>query len=359
MSQRTAVLGWREDSDEPPAPSHSTRDATLLSLVLHLPAIALAIYALFYLERLPEAPIEPEIEVSFLEPRQPIELLRPIPPAPSRDQPARELGFQSKTPSDADERLPPGDPRQAEALPAQPEAARSGEPDRSSQSEDEPRESANTPREQPPATPTRESVPDPVVDAPNEPQQERDPLAPRTGRPAEPNSRPDDDLPPNPRLPREGQPGGTNRGLELRQKLVGGFQGDVRFDNNDYPWDDYSRQLYWAIYRRWLNEMYERTERFKREQRSKGLGTVDADCAIHFVIHRNGTISDAEIVYEGVLTTLADSAKAAVESAVISRLPDDAPRDREGVTFTFRIYGGGTAWDLEESLRRARHDGVF
>ena len=112
------------------------------------------------------------------------------------------------------------------------------------------------------------------------------------------------------------------------------------------------------MYRAWLRELLARARRFEREQKLGNLPRLDGEVRIHFVIGRDGSVSDLAIVGPGGLETLAEASSSALLRAVLPPLPADFPRDREGVTFRF-ILSVDNALQMERQLRYLRSRGQF
>lgn len=337
------------------APPQSARaQALTLAVLLHLPFVTFLAIVLFFLEPLPETNLKPDIQVSLLPPPQ-IRQARPfMPPLQSKRQPNPNSKDRSEQAESQPLARPPGSPQAPEEKSNGMESPRSGTPDEKAVVRDDPSEQT------PPEPLTGESAGTPSAAAPPlSPEQEDDPDGVIRQKSGALGQRNDDDLPPRPRASR-GTSDGDGRALEFRQRLSKGYQGNIRFDNNDYDWDDYQTKIYWLVYRAWLRQLLDAAPRFRREEFQKGLNDIDSECRIHFRIHRDGTVSDIEVIYEGRVVTLAEaSAKTLSQVSPLTPLPSDSPRDVEGVTYTFIIYGDTTAAALEYGLTRERAAGEF
>jgi TonB family protein len=217
---------------------------------------------------------------------------------------------------------------------------------------EEPEEAA--PQPQPPGElfPAPQDVPPPEPDAPRQQSE--------TQREPEPEPLP---LPtPRPRRPeREPDRGGARQQLPgIEAEIQGGyFNQNLKFDSNDYRWSEYATKLYFAVYRAWLRELHGRVRRFERDQTLQGLSSLDGNVSIHFTIHRDGGVSRLQVRNPSRLPALDAASEAALRRAVIPPLPDDFPRDQEGVTFGFELRGFRSAQQLERQLEWSRSKGEF
>ncbi len=400
-------LPWENRRDETRETLRHFAVAILLSVLLHL----VLLFLLAGWARATPPPEEQEVFVPLaLEPPPESPPEQPRPPAPPAE-PARErqekrqeprkgeeppeerslLGWNSRGEIEGAPDRPPG-PEAAIHAPPKPGGGPSAEegpevvPDEGKQREDaetgEPREGPalpeprSLPPEQPPlpaeeATPDAEPTPVPAESPPDAASEElpgepaepgrQEPEAPAAG--ATPPTR---GLPPLPRrLPerpvptRPNRPPGPGRAPDFDAEIDGGMFGSLRFDSKDYDWSDYSTKVYFAIYRAWLRELYGRVRRFERDQKLRNLPTLDGEVKIHFVLHRDGSVSDVQVISPSVLPALDDASAAALVRAVLPPLPADFPRDREGLTFLFEISGFPSAYHLEQQLRWRRMNGEF
>ncbi len=339
---------------EAPTRRRGRTQALTLAVMLHLPFVTFLAIVLFFLEPLPETKLKPDVEISLLQ-QPPIPAVRPAPPMV---QPRQQQRAESVRRSDQGDKpplvQPPGAPRELDERSTGTESPRRGTP--------EDQDVTREPQEQtlPPEPATGDSAGSPSSAAPpTDLDRENDPRGVIRQRSGASGTNNDDDLPPRARTDR-GASEGTGKGLDFRQRLSKGYQGNIRFDNNDYDWDDYQTKIYWLVYRAWLRQLLDAAPRFRREEFQKGLNDIDSECRIHFQIHRDGTVSDIEVIYEGRVVTLAEaSAKTLSQVSPLTPLPSDSPRDVEGVTYTFIIYGDTTAAALEYGLTRERAAGEF
>lgn len=185
-----------------------------------------------------------------------------------------------------------------------------------------------------------------------------EPLAPAPGAAA---SRPEPTpLPERPsRPPTSGERPRPRRPLDFNAQIQGGYFGDLKFDSSDYNWSEYSTKVYFAVYRAWLRELFSRVLRFQRDQSLLGLPNLDGKVHIHFVFHRDGHVDQIQVVSPSPIPTLDRASSVALERAVLPPLPADFPRDQEGITFSFEIFGFQSAQQLERRLKYSRYQGEF
>ncbi len=366
--------------------------ALAISLLLHLLVLFLASMAMFR----PSEPPEPEeisVPLTFVEPEQAApapraEPAQPVEPADELaqgdDQPQVDeslLGFSSPEGEiearptrpqgpESDIHAPPApvDAPEGEIAPDAPEEAPEDVPDAALDDEEEPAEEV-------PADSAEEPTPDVVQPAPEEsgepapmPEDEtgtpaevpaREPEAPRTGRAPLPFPPVPDRTEARPARPRPDR-SRVRRVPDFDAPVSGGFWADnLRFDSRDYDWSEYSTKVYFAVYRAWLRELYGRIRRFERDQAMLGLPGLDGQVTIHFTLHRDGSVGDLQVLDSSQLPTLDAASSAALLRAVLPPLPDDFPRDAEGVTFRFRISGFETASQMERQLRYRQYRGEF
>ncbi|GAB4368454.1 MAG: hypothetical protein Kow0062_01670 [Acidobacteriota bacterium] len=357
--------------------------ALVISLLLHL--LVLIVAGLVALAA-PEPPEEQPVEVplTFVEPEPPPEPQATAPepapaePPPDETQPARDesgespdsslLGFSSPEGEVEAQPLRPQGPEDEIHAPPKPEPGPEDAPVSPRPTEEpepaEPEPPSDTPAESTPSgrPPLREPEPAPEQEpgAPLEaPARAED--APRAGEAPLPFP-PVPEREPTPEQPRRSTPERprVRRAPDFDVPATGGFWADnLRFDSRDYDWSDYSTKLYFAVYRAWLRELHGRIRRFERDQALLGLPSLDAEVTIHVTLHRDGSVSDLRILDASVLPTLDDASAAAIQRAVIPPLPEDFPRDAEGVTWRFRISRFETARQMERQLEWMRYRGEF
>lgn len=196
--------------------------------------------------------------------------------------------------------------------------------------------------------------------------------------------------------------GGKRRGLNMELPPdVGGLM-DFEFDDKDYDWADYQSQMYWAIWRSWMNRLHMSEpafDRFAVRERS-GICSIDSPAAgkackfpndplcghlpiynepahmvagftpgncvvrlqgttvVRFVIERSGTISTISILDSSTIPPLDDAAEDGLKEAPLPRLPEDFDKNSEGVTARFIVdvpYGP----DFKEYMSELKRRGIF
>ncbi len=163
-----------------------------------------------------------------------------------------------------------------------------------------------------------------------------------------------DKRPPPLSVPRQPQ-----RVPDIGLEVKGAYFGDLRFDSRDYDWSDYHYKVYWAIYRAWLRELWNNRARFGRDQLIGNLDFLDGEVRIRFTLHRDGSVSGLEVLAPSVMPTLDQASLGSISGAVLPPLPDDFPRDSEGVTFRYMLRGFPSAQHLEYRLRYGKAAGEF
>lgn len=143
---------------------------------------------------------------------------------------------------------------------------------------------------------------------------------------------------------RPGSGGGTRSTPDLKPGTEYKFQfnnpgwlqdhntGTMSFDTQGFPWGDYARKLYVAIKNRWM----ERIPLAAKE------GIAGYTCQ-HFVIARDGTVESIDIKHPSNVPPFTRAATDAINAASkVPPLPEDFPKDREGVTYCFyyNMYPG-------------------
>jgi TonB family protein len=156
----------------------------------------------------------------------------------------------------------------------------------------------------------------------------------------------------------EGRGAGGRRGLDLSLPPGRGAFGDFSFEDKDYDWSDYWSQMYWAIWRAWMNRLYVGISSFDRWSVQRRTQTLKGTVLIRFVIERNGSVSVIEVLEPSVLGPLDDSAQAALKEAILPRLPDDFTKESEAVTGRFSMEIDSLhSW--REELKYMKYRGVF
>lgn len=360
--------------------------AAVVSLLLH--AVIMALLLLLISPEMPASEEEIYVPLTLEQPPPPPELPQAAPP-PVDQQKADEqkdeqkraipedaslLGWNSEGEEKRAPDRPPGPELDVHA-PPKPLDGEDLEPGTEEEEQQEPEEPIAEQEPQPEQTPSRQPPPEvqeppeqtrpPETVEPEAPRQGQEPedlpLDPRAPAPGAAASRPEP-LPPSERAPRppaSGDRARPRRPLDFDAQIQGGYFGDLKFDSSDYNWSEYSTKVYFAVYRAWLRELYARVLRFQRDQSLLGLPNLDGKVHIHFVFHRDGHVDQIQVVSPSPIPTLDRASSVALERAVLPPLPEDFPRDQEGITFSFELYGFQSAQQLERRLKYSRFQGEF
>ncbi len=141
-----------------------------------------------------------------------------------------------------------------------------------------------------------------------------------------------------------GDPGGEDRRQSFRQALQQlesgtydfssfdnpaylreGNYGTLSFDTKGFEWGDYARQLYLIIKKNWYDRI---PLAAYYGQRGKVF--------IRFVIEKDGSITDLAVIRSSEIAPLDRAAENAIRASnPLPPLPDNFPKEREGVTFGF------------------------
>jgi TonB family protein len=106
--------------------------------------------------------------------------------------------------------------------------------------------------------------------------------------------------------------------------------GSLSFDTKGFDWGSYSRRIYWIIWSNWNARMPQAVYTGQ-----KGAVTV------RFVIERDGRLSVISILDESGVPAYDSAAVLALEASnPLPPLPDNFPKEREGVTgrFLYNMY---------------------
>jgi TonB family protein len=109
--------------------------------------------------------------------------------------------------------------------------------------------------------------------------------------------------------------------------------GSLSFDTKGFDWGPYSRRIYWIIWSNWHDRMPPAL-----------YAGMKGQVTVHFVIHRDGRITDIEILSPSGIPAYDNAATLALEaSSPLPPLPDDFPRESDGVTgrFLYNIWEEG------------------
>jgi TonB family protein len=121
--------------------------------------------------------------------------------------------------------------------------------------------------------------------------------------------------------------GGAGEPLRYDNPVGGlsGPTGGLSFDTAGFDWGPYARRIYWIIWTNW-------TRGWPPAARAGLSGVV----TVRFRIHRNGSISSIVVMKESGTPAFDTCATLALEaSSPLPPLPDDFPKDSEGITARF------------------------
>jgi TonB family protein len=101
--------------------------------------------------------------------------------------------------------------------------------------------------------------------------------------------------------------------------------GSLSFDTKGFDWGPYSRRIYWIIWSNWHDRMPPAV-----------YAGLKGQVTVHFVIHRDGSITDIQILSSSGVPAYDSAATLALEaSSALPPLPDDFPKESDGVTGRF------------------------
>jgi len=148
--------------------------------------------------------------------------------------------------------------------------------------------------------------------------------------------------PPTPRTPAAGS-AGPSRNLivpDLSTVPSSGFgMGPLHFESGDYDWDDYGRQIYFAIWRAWHRRLWQTTDEFEKWAHREGNWQLNHQNQIAFTIERSGQVTAVRLEGASGSPPLDRSALDALAEVILPPLPSDFPREREVVHARFVAIG--------------------
>lgn len=165
---------------------------------------------------------------------------------------------------------------------------------------------------------------------------------------------------------REARPRGPAGSPEARNVFVpdisvspatGFGVGNLVFESRDYDWNDYARQIYFAIWRAWHNRLYQTVDDFEKWSHEGNQFLLDHQTQIRFVIEGSGQVTGIAIEFPSGCVPLDDSAADALAEVILPPLPADFPRDSEVVHARFIAFA--EIRDLRPGLRRLKMLGYF
>ena len=133
--------------------------------------------------------------------------------------------------------------------------------------------------------------------------------------------------------------------------------GPLHFESIDYDWNDYGRQIYWAIWRAWHNRLYVTADDFEKWAHGADEWYLRHQAQVRFVIQGNGQVEQVVLESGSGCGPLDDSATDALREVILPPLPRDFPRDSEVVHATF--FAKGWIRHMRPALRRMKSEGLF
>lgn len=164
--------------------------------------------------------------------------------------------------------------------------------------------------------------------------------------PPPPPSRPGTDVPRNVVMPDTSEIPTTGFGM-----------GNLVFESQDYDWNDYGRQIYWAIWKAWHHRLWMTTDDFEKWAHHGGNWYLEHSTQVRFVIEGNGQVTGIVQEAPSGCGPLDASALDALSEVILPPLPGDFPRDREVVHARFLAKGHIRA--LRPTLSRLKRAGLF
>lgn len=137
-------------------------------------------------------------------------------------------------------------------------------------------------------------------------------------------------------LARMGAAGASGAGEGVRFRYdnpTGGLAtptGSLSFDTKGFDWGPYARKIYWIIWSNWHARMPPAV-----------YAGLKGQVTVHFVIHRDGRISDIEVLSSSGIPAYDSAAVLALEaSSPLPPLPETFPGESDGVTgrFLYNIW---------------------
>jgi len=146
---------------------------------------------------------------------------------------------------------------------------------------------------------------------------------------------------PRPPAPKSHRGGGGGTGGLVMPDMPGlGFGvGNLQFEGNDYDWDDYGQEIYWAIKRAWYRRLLADAGVFERWSFERRISDLDHTSGVRFTILRSGQVVDVLVETASGCRPLDDSATEALQEVVLPPLPEDFKRESETVHAHFIAEG--------------------
>ena len=133
--------------------------------------------------------------------------------------------------------------------------------------------------------------------------------------------------------------------------------GNLTFESGDYDWEDYSRQIYFIIWRAWHNRLLARADDFEKWAQQDSVFMLDHMNGVRFTIEKNGQIVDIVLERASGSEPFDLSSIEGLDEALLPPLPDDFPRDMETVHVYF--IGQGPIGSMRRTLLEFKRAGWF
>jgi hypothetical protein len=133
--------------------------------------------------------------------------------------------------------------------------------------------------------------------------------------------------------------------------------GNLTFESGDYDWSDYSRQIYFIIWRAWHNRLLARADDFEKWAQQNSIFMLDHINGVRFTIEGNGQIVDIVLERDSGSEPFDLSSIEGLDEALLPPLPADFPRATETVHVFF--IGQGPVGSMRRALLEYKRAGWF
>lgn len=133
--------------------------------------------------------------------------------------------------------------------------------------------------------------------------------------------------------------------------------GNLVFESTDYDWEDYGRQIYWAIWQAWHNRIYATTDEFELWGRQNGTTILEDELQIRFTIIASGEVVGITLEVPSACHPLDLSAADALAEVILPPLPAEFPRTQETVHARFVAFADLP--QMRRYLRAMKEHGIF
>ena len=133
--------------------------------------------------------------------------------------------------------------------------------------------------------------------------------------------------------------------------------GNLVFESTDFDWEDYGRQVYWAIWQAWHNRIYVTTDEFELWGRQNGTAILEDELRIRFTIVASGEVVGIALEIPSACEPLDLSAADALAEVILPPLPAEFPRTQE--TVHARFVASAHLPVMRRYLRAMKQRGLF